>query len=1096
MILRTIAATVLVAGLLAVCPYATFGQSTLGAVRGSVRDAQHQPVPGAAVVATDQATDISRTIESSRSGDYELANLRAGRYAIQVRASGFKVFERRDVTIGAGDTVRVDIALEIGPATETVFVVANRTVDIERPAIEIALGADQLRTLPRNARDIQSFLTLTPNVVGDADNRFQFLGGRTYGASYVQDGQPSTGAIFGNVGDAAPGLEAVSEFKVLSNAFGAEFGGLAAVVVTTARGGNTYSGSAFYDTNSDELNALTYAQKDAGLTRGFPGSNTHDHQFGIALGGPVRKNKTFFFANYEGARRTSVGGGQIVNVPTDRMRAGDFSANSFVVRDPLTGTPFPGNVIPFDRIDPSARSVLDLFYPHATLAPIANGLGRAQQFVNLSTRSDRADVRGDHEITPRDSLFLRVSWQRTDPGTSFEDARFPNLGVQDRRLSSRTAAAGWTHARSATFLNELRGGYSSDRSNRHSRFVASDVTSMLGLDLPATGTGRRGYPAFVFQGSDAIRGIADNSQNADRDTRSSAISVSDTLTWLRGTHSIKTGGGFIHHAVLDGFSLGVPGAVGSYVFSGAQTGNSFSDFLLGLPSRTDVGVNMRGVLPLDAHAGDVALFVQDDWKVSNRLTIFGGLRYEVTGPFVERNDLLVNFNPATGALVLPSAEIGALLPQDARRLPVQLAHDLGVSRALVRTDTNNVGPRAGFAYRVGEDGRTVVRSGVGKYFPLSAAQGIRDALSRSPFRYATSRTAAVFSHGFTTGIPSDRSLFGVNAVDLGLQSPEAWQYNVTVERELTARTALRVSLLGSRFSRLLVNRDINTVSPSTIPFDLDNPADRERLPYPTLDPFLNVVENAGRGYYRALQVETRSRFAAGASIGATYTLSGSESTAPDLGNSSLGVVQYAPYDLELDRGPDPNVVTHRFLLDATWSVRGWTVAAVFQARSGQHLTPFFTYGTGPVFPANTGKAYDTNSSFDEAWRPDVIGDPRGAGDRDDFFNLDAFRLPAPGTVGNARKGLLEGPGAWVTNLGVYRAMKTVGRVRTELRVTVDNLFNTPQFLVTSTSGFLDLTDFLINGVRDNGVTNVLNETGSLEGFASARVVRIGIRMTF
>src|SRR5262249_8247119 len=148
-----------------------------------------------------------------------------------------------------------------------------------------------------------------------------------------------------------------------------------------------------------------------------PGSNTNDHQFGLAVGGPVRRNRTFFFANYEGARRTSVGGGQIVTVPTDRMRAGDFSANGFVVRDPLTGAPFPGNVIPSERIDPAARRVLDLFYPRATLAPVANGLGRAQQFVNLSTVSDRADVRGDHQLSPGDFLFLRVSWQRTDPGT-------------------------------------------------------------------------------------------------------------------------------------------------------------------------------------------------------------------------------------------------------------------------------------------------------------------------------------------------------------------------------------------------------------------------------------------------------------------------------------------------------------------------------------------------------------------------------------------------------------------------------------------------------------------------------------------------------
>jgi hypothetical protein len=463
------------------------------------------------------------------------------------------------------------------------------------------------------------------------------------------------------------------------------------------------------------------------------------------------------------------------------------------------------------------------------------------------------------------------------------------------------------------------------------------------------------------------------------------------------------GGAYVRHAVTDGFSLGVAGAVGSYIFSGARTGNSFPDFLLGLPARSEEGINTRGLQPLDAHANDVALFVQDDWKVSSALTLFAGLRYELTGSFVERNNLLVNFNPATASLVIPSAETESFLSAEARQLPRQLAGDVGVGPALVATDADNFAPRVGFAHRIGADNRTVLRGGWGRFFPTSAAQGIRDALSRSPFRYAITRTAPQFDRAFSTGNASNRSLFAVNGVDLALESPEAFQYNVTLERELLAATAVRVSFIGTQFRGLLVNRDINTVPPSTVPFDPDNPEDRQRLPYPSLDPYLNVVENSGSGFYRALQVEGRRRLSRGLAFGAVYTLASSESTAPDLGNSSLGVVQYAPYDVELDRGPDPNVVRHRFVIDASWQARGWTVTALFQARSGQHLTPFFRYGTDPIFPANTGKAYDTNSSFDEAWRPDVVGDPSGRGERNEFFNLEAFRLPPPGAVGNARK---------------------------------------------------------------------------------------------
>jgi hypothetical protein len=579
---------------------------------------------------------------------------------------------------------------------------------------------------------------------------------------------------------------------------------------------------------------------------------------------------------------------------------------------------------------------------------------------------------------------------------------------------------------------------------------------------------------------------------------------------------LKFGGLLSRNGVLDGFSLGVTGAVGNYTFNGSKTGNSLADFLLGLPARSDEGINTRGTKPLDAYSTDGAVFAQDDWKVSNALTLFLGLRYEVTGNFIERNDLLINFDPATGALVLPNERLVDFLSPQAQELPRELAGDLGLGRSLVKTDKNNFSPRVGFAYRLGSDNKTVVRGGAGYFYPTSAAQGIRDALSRSPFRYARRRTNPVLAHAFSTGTLSNRSLFGVNAVDLNLKSPEVLQYNLSVERELPGNMGVRVSFLGSELRKLLVNRDINTVPPSTVFFDLDDPVDRQRLPYPDLDPFLNKVENAGSGWFRAFQIELRRRLTEGLALSAAYTLAGSESTAPDLGNSSLGVVQYAPYDLSLDLGPDPNVVKHRVVFDSTWqlpvgrgrghlstlpawadaAIGGWTLSAIFQARTGQHLTPWFQYGTDPIFPANTGKAYDTNNLFDEDWRPDVIGNVQGSGDRNAFFNLGAFRLPAPGTVGNMKKGSLTGPGTWVVNLGLYKTVFRSSNVTAEFRATLDNAFNHPQFFISSDSDFLNLTDLLINGEPNNGTTGVLRDVSSLEGFSTARVIRLGLRMTF
>ncbi len=1097
-------------------------QSTLGTIRGAVRDANDQVVVGAAVLVTDEETGVPRTAESDGSGNYEVPNLRAGRYRVEINAPSFKAFQQSGIVLRAGETVRADATLSVGDRTETVTVTGDPgVIQRESQAIQSGLDTQQLQTLPEGARDVQNFLYLNPNIVGDRDNGFKFLGARSYGATYIQDGQPSTGGIFGSITNSAPGLDAISEVKVLSNSYSAEYGGLAGVIVTTRRGTNAFSGSGFFDFNNDGLNALPYGQTLAGLQRGDPLLDTHERRYGATLGGPIARDKTFFLVNYEGSNQAQVGGGTTITVPTDAMRNGDFSATTLSIVDPKTGLPFPGNRIPADRLDPSAQKILNFYYPHANLAPLASGLGRAQYFDNLETQRNRWDARVDHELSSNHSVFVRVSDQRRDPGTAFELNGFPNLGVQDRRLSSTTVTGSWNAILGSAVFNELRAGHNQDRGNRKSQYDASTVATQLGLQVPGTAAGLRGFPAFAFQGANAIRSISDPSQNANRDTRQEQTTISDTLTFIKGRQSLKFGGYYTRDHAVDGFSLGVSGAVGAYTFSGIKSGNSFSDFLLGLPLRSDVGINTRGTFPLDANANEFGFFAQDDWKVSEALTIFAGVRYEYLGNFVEQHNLLINFDPRTGALVLPDASIAQYLsPQAVATVPLETAAQAGVGRSLVNTDANNFSPRVGFAWRVSP--RTVVRGGSGLFYPTAAAQGIRDALSRSPFRYGIRHDQPTLQEGFTTGTVSPRSFFGVNAVDLNLQSPQVLQYNVTLERDLGADLGVRVSFIGSEMRKLLVNRDLNTMPASTTPFDLDDPADHARLPYPNLDPYLNAVLNAGAGWFRALQIEATRRFHQGLSIEAAYTRAATESTAPDLGNSSLGVVQYNPYDLEQDRGPDPQVPKHRFIMNATWALPvgrnqthlrelpgwadallgGWTVSGIFQARSGNLLTPYFEYGTDPIYPANTGRGLETVPFFGESWRPDVIGPVEGDRTRSSWFNLGAFTLPAPGTTGNAKRGIIEGPGNWVVNLGLYKTVVQARGVSVEFRATFENILNHPQFSLNQDSPFLDLTDYLINGLKTNGVTNVLaspdtqDNVGSDEQFASSRIVRIGLRVKF
>ena len=333
---------------------------------------------------------------------------------------------------------------------------------------------------------------------------------------------------------------------------------------------------------------------------------------------------------------------------------------------------------------------------------------------------------------------------------------------------------------------------------------------------------------------------------------------------------------------------------------------------------------------------------------------------------------------------------------------------------------------------------------------------------------------------------------------------------------------LRASYIGSTMRKLLVHRDYNTVKASNVPLGNvdEDPEAHAKLPYPIYGTFMDITQNAGEGQFNALQFELQRRFRAGLALNAAYTLAGSDSNAPDSGNSTIGVVQYDPYDIEKDRGPDPNVVKHRFVMNSTYQlpfgrgqkfgadtpawadaiVGGWTVSSIFQARSGQNLTPFFTYGTDPEFPANTGRALDGVGQFGEAWRPDVVGNPNVGGSRDQFFDVTAYKLPAPGTLGNAKKGSLKGPGTWILNLAFYKTVFRNGGTNVEFTLLMDNALNHPQFYVPSLGldGFADVTNYVLDGEVQNGTTAVLgaDTVGNAEGFSVGRVIRLGLRVQF
>ncbi len=427
----------------------------------------------------------------------------------------------------------------------------------------------------------------------------------------------------------------------------------------------------------------------------------------------------------------------------------------------------------------------------------------------------------------------------------------------------------------------------------------------------------------------------------------------------------------------------------------------------------------------------------------------------------------------------------------------------------------------GFAWRLGGDEQTVIRGGFGLFHPTVAVQGLRDLMGTNEFRYYEDYRNAPMQSIFAQGTPYvDPTAFGNEGLDPDLQSPDIYQYNLTLERELGGNMGVRASYIGSTMRKLLTNIDYNRLRPSTEFFDNGDSASYARLPYAPYGTWANVVENLGEGQLHAFQLQLTRRWRAGLAFDVAYTYAHSDSSVPDSGNATLGVNLYDQWNIgsELDHGPDPNVVKHRVVANATWDVPvgknrkygssmpgwadalfgGWTVSTIFQARSGLNLTPFFS-GYYSYNPWNTAISMDGVGNIGCcAWRPNLVGDPKVGASREQWFDQTAYEIPGPGEFGNAKKGSLEGPGTWIVNFSFYKDIIAKDRFRLQLSALLDNAFNHPQFFPGYGSAFTDMQSYLEDGDPNNGVTGVLgaDTVDNAEGFSTGRVFRIGIRATF
>src|SRR5215813_12881450 len=1157
-IVGTIIASVLVTGCVLFLVQTDYAQGTnLGTIRGTVVDQKGATVPNATVKVTDLATNITLDLTTNGQGDYEAAGLKSGTYQVTVNAPGFKTTSVNAVLTGS-DVVRADAKLEVGDASALVSVTGEAgLIQTETPTISGTINNRQLIELPRDSRDIYQFLYLSPNITqGESSGSFKYIGAQSYGAAFSLDGQRSNGGIFGEPTASQPSLEAIGELTVLSNNFTAEYAGIANIRVDTRRGQKNFHGSAFYNNKNSALAAWSLRDKidlanfvPSFARPDFPKPYFNLNETGGSLNGPIPwigKNRTFFTVAYE--RRWQVSPFRFAmrnSVPSQPLLSGDFShlvdarkptvpaevlplltPQELAANTVLVGTSRRFITIPQRLLNPSVSKLISAYFPTSSLNATIDSIGRLSDFAQNTTARltrDLLTTRIDHDFSPKDKIYGVYNYQKTPSRTTSYAGVFPAFGLLLSDRKNHTLSLSYTHLFSPNLINEARGGFNNESFLRHAPFTLHQYLTSIGFndaDISSVGAvlgssaldtfGQTALAIGSTGGSSVYAPISNGGRSVNRRLDQKLITFGDTVTWVKGSHTFKGGADVVHNRGTDGFVANRGNPRGRINYAGSSSGNNaptaFARFLTGLsPSSVSFVDRLRP--QLDATNFEYGFFFQDDFRVRPNVTLNLGLRYELITPFVDRNNLLVNFdkdfvNPTThrkGRFVVPTADVIPLVDPRIVNYGVVTAKEAGVSRGLVNSDRNNFAPRLGISWRLTE--KTVLRGGYGVFYPTSAAQGIRDALASAPFNQGLTKSGAVIPLGGWPGglTPPGITPFSggrlntfdntptANNIPFDLQQPRIEQYNATFEHELAGKFGIRVSYLGTRMHGLIGGIDLNMLPPSATPFGTFNEngdpcspddgdctisaADAARRPFPELGSFLASYKNFGNGRSNALQVEVNRRFVHGLTLNASYTWLNQKGSGFDTGNSSLGGTSYNQFNPNNDFARDAFISGHRFVSYGMYELPlgkgrkfgsdmpNWADAAFggFQlswnmfAKSGTGFTPYWECGNcDPVFPGNIGSEFlDAVGGFNgTSFRPTVLNANQYIKQGDQFFNPAAFGPPTVGadTLDNpnlARRNILTGPGTWGVNLGLHKFFHIKENTQLEVGADFDNVFNHP-----------------------------------------------------
>ena len=1011
-------------------------QTPLATVTGLATDPAGAAVTGAAIVLTNRDTGVRRNAKTNDAGAYLFPDLPPGAYTLTAAAAGFKKIQLEPFQLDAFRTMRQDLKFTIAAAATEVTVAesVSTAIQLDTPSINETLGHKQIVELPTNLRSvmknsgdsglISGIMPITVPGVEQVASGASWItpGAQAVGVRVKVDGIETTFGNFGFVDNVSqPSVESVQEFTANIMTNRAEFGGVSAITSVTKTGTNQFHGDVFYYVRNSALDARNTFQ----TARAF----TNLHNYGATAGGPIRKDKTFFTFTFDGARGVdpySVN----ASVPTVAERQGDFSAFAGL-KNPFAGNaPFSGNAIPASLLSPQALKLQQIFYPLPNFGPPTLTANNFRAFYTGPEVHRGIEARIDQNFNAGHRIFLR--YQNRNDNYMIPGARSvlppSSVGTSTNIRGVNFFTLGDALTITPSLYNEFRGGVVILSANSDNPLKGQALLDEAGISgLPSRGL-LNGLPVIN------ITGLSSVSESLLNPVNDGHTQIADNLTWVRGRHTMKFGGEAIDWYVNRYLPV-VSGLFGTYSFTNLFTGNPYADFALGLPST---------VTRLDPYSAQYDRYwtfdwyAQDDFKLSSRLTLSYGLRYEYYAPVTAKSDNFYSFDLATGKMVVPSAKSASLFsPYFPSAIPIETASSIGLGRSLRNGDTNNFAPRVGFSYQLDSSAATVLRGGYGIYYdPLSA--NVNSGLSTGPYAVSTLATNSLvsgqpaFNLANPFAAPGSAGTLSVNGISPGLLNAYVEQYSLTVERALTRDIGLRVSYIGSKATQLIYQRNVNQPPPSTVAFT------QSRRPYPL---FNNIIyaDNGANMLYSGMQTQVNRRFSRGLLFSSTWTWAKELSDIDDTGYSDLNTTIQNAYNRRADRGNVYAVPRHQWMNNVLYALPfgrgkllgGWQLNGLLNLQSGTWLTPIFSGAD----PSNTNNL---------TGRPDVVNTSAGNPHMlNEWFDPSAFAAPPTGVgrFGNAGRGIIEGPGFVLANVGLQKSVRTEKFGAFQLVISFQNVLN-------------------------------------------------------